>query len=222
MPGFGPWFDQTEDEMELHSIALGPFQANAWLLVDGGTRHAMLIDPGDEPETLLSWIGEKGVELKYLIATHGHLDHVAASREVAAEFGLKLHIHKNDLPILSRLRDSRLGLGLPPVDPPESTEILEEGKEIRLGNLSFRVVHTPGHTPGSVCIHGHGLIFTGDLIFMGSVGRTDLPGGNTEELKLSLKRKITVLPDETRILPGHGPETTVGNEKRMNFFLKEL
>jgi len=208
--------------MEVSSIEVGPFQANCWLVSNTNTKEALLIDPGDEPDKILDWVRNKGVIIKYMVATHGHLDHVAASKHLSEKLGQKLHIHREDIPILSRLRESRLGLGLPPVDPPQSVNEIEEGFIFSLGDLEFKVIHTPGHTPGSICIYGEGIIFTGDLIFLGSVGRTDLPGGDTDLLKKSLKEKIITLPYSTKIFPGHGPETTVENEVKMNFFLKDL
>ena len=206
--------------MEFESIAVGAFQANAWLVWDPHSLKGVLVDPGDEPARLLSWIAAKGVRVEALLATHGHLDHVSAAEDLSRELGgLPLLLHPGDRFLLEVLPETRKQFGLPPAEPPSLVEDLGQGERIPLGGEFLEILHVPGHSPGSVAFLGGGAVLTGDLLFKGSVGRTDLPGGDGPLLFRSIREKILSLPGETRVLPGHGPASTVGEEKGSNPFL---
>ena len=206
--------------MEFESIAVGAFQANAWLAWDPASGKGVLVDPGDEPARLLSWIRGKGVEVETLLATHGHLDHVSAAKDLSRELGgIPLRLHTEDRFLLESLPETRKQFGLPPAEPPSLVEDLADGERIPLGGEFLEVLHVPGHSPGSVAFLSGGALLTGDLLFKGSVGRTDLPGGDAPLLFESIREKVLILPGETRILPGHGPESTVEEEKKTNPFL---
>ncbi|MBU6375630.1 MAG: MBL fold metallo-hydrolase [Bdellovibrionales bacterium] len=214
---------------------VGPFQCNCRLIVCEETGEAALIDPGDEAEKILRNLeGVKtssGVPLKlrYLLHTHGHLDHVGASRKVRESRGEgpKISMHRGDEPLYLQLIEQGRLFGLKYDQPLPIDEYLEDTQEIRVGRLLLSVLHTPGHSPGSVCIRMHEdseggvleTVFSGDTLFQGSVGRTDLWGGDQDQMFKSIRQRLLVLDGDTRICPGHGPDTTVGTEKLKNPFL---
>ncbi len=206
--------------MEIESLAVGAFQANAWLVWDPASGRGALLDPGDEPERIRSWVEGRGVRVEILLATHGHLDHVSAAPGLKEAWGgIPFAMHPADRFLLEGLAGTRKQFGLPPVDPPPLDRELAQGDKIPLGEGFLEVLHVPGHSPGSVAFLAGDTLFTGDLLFRGSVGRTDLPGGDGPLLFQSIREKVLSLPGETRILPGHGPGTTVEEEKRSNPFL---
>lgn len=206
--------------MKVASLAVGAFQANAWLAWDPDTGKGILIDPGDEARRLADWVERTGVEVEALLATHGHLDHVSAAKELGEILGgVPFFLHEADRFLLDSLGETRRQFGLPPADPPHPAGFLAGGGKVPVGGEVLQVLHVPGHSPGSVAFHGDGLLFTGDLLFRGSVGRTDLPGGEGPRLFASIREKVLPLPGSTRILPGHGPETTIDEERRNNPFL---
>ncbi len=208
--------------MRFENLPVGAFQANAWLVWDEGSGKAVLVDPGDEADRLLAWIREKGVQVEALLATHGHLDHVSAAGEVSEALGgIPFLMHGADRFLLETLGETRRQFGLPPKDPPELDRVLSGGETLPVGSGALRVLHVPGHSPGSVAFldESGGFLLTGDLLFKGSVGRTDLPGGDAPTLFDSIRKKVLTLPGSTRILPGHGPATTIHEEKEHNPFL---
>ncbi|NOZ68356.1 MAG: MBL fold metallo-hydrolase [Deferribacteres bacterium] len=207
--------------MIIKRLVVGPLDTNAYLIGDEATRQAVVVDPGDEPERILDLIKDSGMEVNAIICTHAHFDHIGAAGDIKNATGARILLHRDDLENYELVRDQAAiwGYDIDELPPPDG--FIEEGNNIQVGNLSFRVMHTPGHSPGGICLYGEGIIITGDTIFKGSVGRTDFPGGSVERLRESFKR-IIALPDETAILSGHGPETTVGTEKRENFFVREL
>lgn len=207
--------------MIVKRMVVGPLQENSYIIGDETTKQAMVIDPGDEPDRILDEIRENGLEVSTIVFTHAHFDHIGAAGDLKKETGAKILMHKNDEETFSLAKDQAAFWGFEIDDIPMPDKFIDEGDEIKVGNLSFKVMHTPGHSKGSVCLLGEGIVLTGDTIFQGSVGRTDFPGGSLEELKQSFKRLIE-LPEELRILSGHGPETTVERERRENFFVGEL
>jgi glyoxylase-like metal-dependent hydrolase (beta-lactamase superfamily II) len=207
--------------VEVKSISVGSLEVNCYIVYDGDTKEAMVIDPGDEPDRIQEMIQSSGLRVKYIVCTHTHFDHVGAIPELEESTGAAIAIHRDELDIYRAAKDMGRLWGFALDSLPEPDRFLKEGDELHIGKLSFTVLHTPGHSPGCICLYGEGLLFTGDTIFAGSVGRTDFPGGSLNRLKESFKRLLE-LPENTRVLPGHGPSTTIGTEKEENFFVAEL
>lgn len=207
--------------MIIKRLVVGPLEENTYIIGDENTRQAIVIDPGDEPDRILDLVKNDGLEVNAIICTHAHFDHVGASSEIKDATGAKILMHKDDLESYSLAKDQAAFWGYSVDDLPQPDGFIDEGDEIKVGDLRFRVMHTPGHSLGGICLYGEGIAITGDTIFQGSVGRTDFPGGSIDKLKESFKR-LLALPEETKILSGHGPETTVGIERKTNFFVGEL
>ncbi len=207
--------------MFLRSLVVGPLQTNCYIVADPQTKEAIVIDPGDEPDRIIDTIREEELKVIYLLCTHSHFDHVGALPELKEASGAEVVLHPDELEIYEAARDMAAfwGYEIDPLPPPDL--LVRDGDEIKVGSLRFQVLHTPGHSPGGICLFGNGIAFTGDTIFAGSVGRTDFHGGDIEKLKQSFLR-ILSLPPETEILPGHGPPTTVEREKSENLFATEF
>ncbi|MEW6571759.1 MAG: MBL fold metallo-hydrolase, partial [Nitrospirota bacterium] len=201
--------------MIIKKLVIGPLENNCFIIGDETTREAFVIDPGDEPDRILDLLEENNLKVKFIICTHAHFDHVGAIAEIKEETGAKIIIHHDELPLYNSIEKQAAMWGFQLEALPEPDLFVSEGDKIEIGNLRFRVIHTPGHTPGGICLFGEGIIITGDTLFAGSVGRTDLFGGNIDELRLSVRR-LMALPDETEILPGHGSESNIGKEKSNN------
>lgn len=205
-------------------LPVGPLQMNAVLLLapgpGGAPGEAVLIDPGDEAPRLLARVEAGGCRLVQLLATHGHFDHVGAAAAVQAACGLPLRCHPADVPFIDRMPEIQAGWGFPATAVPRIAADLADGATIPFADGEILVRHVPGHSPGQVMflLPGHAVV--GDCLFAGSVGRTDLPGGDFAELEKSIRERIYALPDETVVVPGHGPETTVGREKATNPFVR--
>lgn len=201
-------------------VTVGPLQENCYLLTDTETQRAVLVDPGDEAERLLAALA--GLELTAIWLTHAHFDHVGALAEVCERFPVPIYLHPADRPLLDGAAASAALFGLSLRQPELGTLPLEHARQLSLGPHQARCLFTPGHAPGHMAFYfaDEGVLLSGDALFQGSVGRTDLPGGNTEQLLASIHREFLTLPDDTRVLPGHGPETTLGAERRSNPFLQ--
>jgi len=198
----------------LEVIAAPGLITNCYILADETTREAMVLDPGGSPDELLRRIDVLNIIVKRIVNTHGHFDHIGANQAVAEVVCAPIAAHKADQP-LYRMQGGAHFFGLSLPDQAEPTLLLDDGDEISLGSEDFIVLHTPGHSPGSICLWNptHGVVFDGDLVFRAGVGRTDIPGADAQVLKKSIREKILTLPDETILYPGHGPETTVGQER---------
>ncbi len=207
--------------MILERLVVGPLEENTYIIGDEETMQAIVIDPGDEPDRIIDMIKERGLQVKSIICTHTHFDHVGAVGDLKKATGAEILIHKEDLPVYKAAREHAALWGYDIDDIPGPDGYIGEGDEVDAGHLKFSVLHTPGHSPGGICLYGEGILITGDTIFKGSVGRTDFPGGSMEELKKSFRRLLD-LPEDTRIYSGHGPETSVGMEKKTNFFANEF
>lgn len=198
---------------------VGELSTNSYLLMDSEAREAIIIDPGDEPAKILAML-EPGLTVKAIIATHCHFDHILAVDYVREALNAKFLIHKDDLPILEEApREALRWIGIN-FDAPTPDNFLREGDDLILGSYGVRILHTPGHSPGSICLLVNDILFSGDTLFARSVGRTDLLGGDFNQLINSIKEKIYVLDDDVRVMPGHGEMTRVGIEKLYNPFVK--
>jgi glyoxylase-like metal-dependent hydrolase (beta-lactamase superfamily II) len=204
----------------IKKLEVGPIMANCFILGCEDTREAVVIDPGDDADQILMILAKEKLTVKYLINTHGHFDHVGANRRMKEVTGAKLAIHPDDVPMLSELSRSAASFGLSAENSPEPDLLLHDKDTVRFGNITLTVIHTPGHSRGGIALYTPGHLFAGDTLFAGSIGRTDLPGGDYDTLIASIKRKLLVLPDDTVVYTGHGPETTIADEKRMNPFLR--
>lgn len=207
--------------VRIESYALGPVMANCYLLYDETSRHGVVIDPGAEPNRVLSRIEELGLQVEAILLTHAHFDHIGAVEPVREKTGAPLYIHRveGDWLIDPQKNGSGLWPGMEPIRCREADHYLEGGESLTFFGQTFRVLHTPGHSPGSVTYALDGLVVSGDVLFAGSIGRTDLPGGDFDTLMRSIHDQLMVLSEDTRVLPGHGPETTIGREQETNPFL---
>jgi hydroxyacylglutathione hydrolase len=209
-------------ELTVRGIVVGVFQENCWVIGNRRTGEAVCIDPGDQPEEILAMARDMGVAIKAIANSHAHVDHILAVREVQRQTGAKFYLHQGERAIAAMAAPTALRLtGQAVEDPPDPDFWPEDGDEIEVEGIKLRVIHTPGHTPGSLSYYTDGLLFSGDTLFAGSIGRTDLPGGDYEQEMASIIDKLLVLPEETIVLPGHMLETRIGAEKEMNPFVRQ-
>ncbi len=208
-----------EHKYTLQVYPTGPFQGNVYLLTGSSGKIAAIFDPGVESEFILDEIQANGIELLYVINTHGHLDHSACNAYYLKETRAKLLAHPADNFFLKSLKESEQRFGINVGNSPLPNQELSDGDKIAVDGLVLEVIHTPGHTPGGVCFYFDGNLLSGDTHFAGSIGRTDLPGGSFKQIISSIKSRLITLPDETQVYPGHGPATSIGMEKIHNPFL---
>lgn len=204
--------------MIVKGLVVGPLQVNSYLVGCEETKEGIVIDPGGDSPVILSQIDALGLNIAYIVNTHGHVDHVAANRSLQEATGAPIAIHRLDAPWFTSPQGG-LALILGATPGPPADILLEEGDEVRFGNISLKILHTPGHTLGGISLLGKGVIFTGDALFNMGIGRTDFPGGDFKTLMESIKSKLFALPEDTVVYPGHGPTTTIGREKRANPFV---
>jgi glyoxylase-like metal-dependent hydrolase (beta-lactamase superfamily II) len=208
--------------MIIESFPVGPIACNCTILGDEEAREAIVIDPGDDVSYIHRRLTELGLQLKQILVTHAHIDHIGGAFKLKQLTGAPIFLNENDLPLLKMLEKQAAWLGVraPETAPPD--ENLTDGLIVGLERYPAQVLHTPGHTQGSVCLHFAPLklLVAGDTLFAGSIGRTDLEGGNFPQIIDSLHSRLLTLPDETEVLPGHGPATTIGEERRSNPFLQ--
>lgn len=206
--------------MIIESRAAGPFFKNGFLVACERTREAVLIDPGDEVDDLLSLVEGRGLIVRHILLTHAHVDHVTGVPAAKRALGVPVHLHRDDLFLYDNVAEqaAMFGLRVEPLPPVDA--FYEPGEIIRFGDHQVRPWHTPGHCPGGVCLQSGAHLFVGDTLFAGSIGRTDLPGGNLTTLLASIRDVLFAFGDEARVYPGHGPATTIGHERRTNPFLE--
>lgn len=205
----------------LESFPVGPLQCNCTILGDPVTREAIVIDPGEEIGRIHKRLFELGLKLKQILITHAHIDHIGGALRLKRLTGAPILLNENDLPLLQMMETQAGWLGVPTPETEAPDASLQDGLRVGLDNYPAQVLHTPGHTQGSVCLYFAplSLLVAGDTLFAGSIGRTDLPGGNSRQIIDSIHGRLMVLPEETRVLPGHGPHTMIGEEKQRNPFL---
>jgi hydroxyacylglutathione hydrolase len=207
----------------IHEILpVGPLQCNCSVIGDEVTREAMVIDPGDDIEDIAAIVRKRSLKVKQIVITHAHIDHVGGAMKLRALTGAPILLNQNDSALLKLLDVQATWIG---VTAPGDVKIdgeLGHGESLSAGSLSANVIHTPGHTEGSVCLYfpAEKLLIAGDTLFAGSIGRTDLPGGSFEKIMRSLHQRVMALPDETIVVPGHGPKTTIADEREGNPYLK--
>ncbi len=206
--------------MILKTLALGPIMANCYIVGCDRTREAAVIDPGDEPDRVLMALAEEKLTVKYILNTHGHFDHVGGNNRMKKATGAELIIHAADAPMLDSLNTAASSFGLTAENSPPPDRTVDEGDRIAFGDIAMKVIHTPGHSPGGISFHSDGVVFVGDTLFAGSIGRTDFPGGDFNTLIASVKNKLFPLGDDTKVYTGHGPATTIAQEKQSNPFLR--
>jgi glyoxylase-like metal-dependent hydrolase (beta-lactamase superfamily II) len=208
--------------MVLETLIVGALEVNCYVLGCERTRQAIVIDPGDNAPAIRRTLQKGGLALARIIATHAHFDHLLAGRQLQEVTAAPFYLHPADRPLLTAMqRTTAAWMGYDPGEPPQVTGDLAAGEVITVGDVALEVRHTPGHSPGGVTFVDHAgrRAFTGDALFAGGIGRTDLPGGNTAKLLASIRAQILTLPDDYAVLPGHGEASTVGEERRSNPFL---
>jgi len=208
----------------IHKILpVGPLQCNCSVIGDETTREAMVIDPGDDIEDIIAIIDEHKFKVKQIVITHAHIDHVGGAMKLRAKTGAPILLNQNDYALLKMLDVQASWLGMQSPGKVEIEADLKHDQQLEVGTLSGKVLHTPGHTEGSVCLYfaPEKLLIAGDTLFSRSIGRTDLPGGSFEKIMRSLHERVLALPDETLVIPGHGPKTTIGEEREENPFLSK-
>jgi hydroxyacylglutathione hydrolase len=207
----------------IHEILpVGPLQCNCSVIGDETTRDAMVIDPGADIDDIVTIIRKHNFKVKQIIITHAHIDHVGGAMKLRALTGAPILLNQNDYALLKMLDVQATWVGMPAPGDVKIDAGLGDGENLSAGSLSANVLHTPGHTEGSVCLYfpAEKLLIAGDTLFAGSIGRTDLPGGSLEKIMRSLHQRVLALPDETVVIPGHGPKTTIGDEREGNPYLK--
>jgi glyoxylase-like metal-dependent hydrolase (beta-lactamase superfamily II) len=208
--------------MIFETFPVGPLQCNCIILGDEAAGEAIVIDPGDDITRIHRRINELGMKVRQILITHGHIDHVGGALKLKRLTGAPILLNENDLPQLNMMEMQAAWVGVPTPEVASPDDNLTDGMTVGLVACPAQVIHTPGHTQGSVCLHfvPLNLLIAGDTLFAGSIGRTDLPGGDGRQIIQSIESRLLALPDDTRVIPGHGPSTTIGTERESNPFLK--
>jgi glyoxylase-like metal-dependent hydrolase (beta-lactamase superfamily II) len=208
--------------MILETFPVGPLRCNCSILGDEVTHEAVVVDPGDNIPEILSRLRKHGLTLRQIVITHAHIDHVGGAMLLKKATGAPVFLNQEDLGLLAAMEMQAGWLGVPTPEVASPDVSADDGLTVGLATLPAEVIHTPGHTPGSICLlfSQQNLLLAGDTLFAGSIGRTDLPGGDGRQILRSLRDRLMVLPETTRVLPGHGPDTTIGEEKQSNPFLQ--
>ena len=205
--------------MILKQLVVGPLGSNCYIVGSEASREGMIIDPGDEAEMILNSVTDLGLEIKSIVLTHGHIDHTGALKEIQEATGAEVAIHSDEAKsLLKQPLSTLLNLSYPTPLPPD--RLLKNGDRLDIGDLHFLILHTPGHSPGCICLLGERILFSGDTLFNYGIGRTDLLGGDYSQLMNSIHTKLMTLPDNTTVYPGHCPKTTIGTERSGNPFLQ--
>jgi glyoxylase-like metal-dependent hydrolase (beta-lactamase superfamily II) len=208
--------------MQVQQYAVGPVDNNTYLVFDSQALEAVVVDPSFDSEAVIDDARSRGLRITAILDTHAHFDHVALNAYFVEQTGASILLHQDDLPLYRSMRQQAQWFGLPAPAVCEPGRLLADGDVVAVGAEELVVLHAPGHSPGGVCFLGDGFVIVGDALFAGSIGRTDLPGGDMDKLLQSIQTRLLTLPDETVVYPGHGPATTIGAERRTNPFVGGL
>jgi hydroxyacylglutathione hydrolase len=207
----------------IRQFEVGNFSIFSYLIADEQAKEGLFIDPSDDPDLLLKEASSHGLAIKYIVNTHHHIDHTMGNKEMVRRTGAKIVIHEADAALIESTPPDIIEM-FGAQSPPPADILVSDGQSIQVGNVALQVIHTPGHTPGGMCLLLNGMVFTGDTLFVGSVGRTDFPGGSMEELERSIRTKLYTLPGDTIVLPGHNygmrPTSTIDQERRTNAIIR--
>jgi hydroxyacylglutathione hydrolase len=199
-------------------MVVGPIEVNCYILADDVTKAGIVVDPGDNVDEILEFVRKNNIIVKYIVNTHCHFDHAGGNKKLKDETGAQILIHENELPVLERMADSAKGWGFA-IDPsPDPDKLLKEGDIIKIGDIDVDILHTPGHSPGGICLKFDNKVLSGDTLFAGGIGRTDFPGGSHDQLLKSIREKLFTLSPDLQVYPGHGPSSSIQNEKVHNPF----
>lgn len=213
--------DPKVNETIVRGIVVGSFAENCWVIGNRRTGEAICVDPGDQPDEILAMARDMGVAIKYIANSHAHIDHILGVGPVRDATGAKFLLHPEDLELARGTANSaRSWMGLEIPNPPDPDAFVDDNDSIDVDGLKLTVLHTPGHTRGSVCYYAEGIVFAGDTLFAGSIGRTDLPGGDYDQEMASIVERLLALPDDTIVLPGHMQQTTIGHERQRNPYVR--
>ena len=210
----------TSSKLLVENLVVGPLMTNCYIVWDEASNEGVIIDPGDDADIIITMLKELGVQVDRILATHCHFDHIAAAAALKRELELEFIAHEGDLFFVEDGKASARKWGFDIEQPPKPDRFIEDGDKIEVGNFSLEVLHTPGHSPGGVSYLHERVVFAGDCLFQGSIGRTDFRMGSLEELAKSIKTRLYTLPDNTLVYTGHGPVTTIGDEKAHNPFVR--
>jgi glyoxylase-like metal-dependent hydrolase (beta-lactamase superfamily II) len=205
--------------MIVHCLVVGPFMENSYVLECEQTKECIFVDPGDEAERFIELVEKRKLIPKGIVNTHAHIDHIGAVEELKRKYKIEFRLHEEDKEWLEQASLQARMFGLGSVNKPTADSFIKDGEEISFGKQKGKVIHTPGHSAGGICLHFGDVLISGDTLFAASIGRTDLPGGNLRQLLRSIKERLFPLGDHVKVYSGHGPETTIGEERRHNPFL---
>lgn len=207
-------------KLKIKPLVVGPLLSNCYIVWDSQKKKGIIIDPGEDADLILKTVAELGIEIKYILATHGHFDHVGAVNQIKKKLNAKFLAHEGDFFFIEDGKNAARRWGFIIDQPPKPDQFIKDGDIIDVGDFNFEVLHTPGHSPGGVSFLYNSMVFSGDTLFQGSIGRTDFRQGSMDTLEESIKKRLYVLPDETVVYTGHGPLTTIGDEKKFNPFVR--
>ena len=210
----------TSSRLQVEPLVVGPLFSNCYIVWDEDKKEGAVIDPGDDADNILKAVKELGIEIKYILATHGHFDHVGAVAPLRRELDVEFLAHKDDFFFIEDGKNSARRWGINIEQPPKPDRFIEDGDKIKIGKFELEVIYTPGHSPGGISFLHDNMVFAGDTLFQNSIGRTDFRKGSFEDLEKSIKTRLYTLPDDTIVYTGHGPVTTIGDEKKYNAFVK--